>query len=197
VNSRIVLLAAIASLFGGAMVASAEPRSISVQSGRSTPVGDLADEVGEGIYVGVSANQPIGDQELLFLDLDYHVLGDKTTILLPGYLSARESMRITETAIGLRALLAPPRVPISPYLKLGVALEFVEPSLVLDTASEAILISTPHFWPGFLGGIGVSVPLGGSAGLRLEGSLRAIAADPKFVNFGSVGLSLWTRFAQP
>ena len=55
---RIVLVAAIVSLCE-ALLASAEPRSISIQSGWSGPLGGLADGVGDGTYVGVSANQPI------------------------------------------------------------------------------------------------------------------------------------------
>ncbi len=193
---RIVLVAAIVSL-SGALLASAEPRSISVQSGWSKPLGDLAHEVRDGTYVGVSANQPVGHQNLLFLDVNYHVLRDKTTVLLPGYLAVRQGVRITETAVGIRAMLTPLRVPISPYLKLGVALEFVDPKLVLDTTNESVYITDPRFWPGFLGAVGVSVPLGASAGLRLEGMFHAIESNPVAVNVGTVGLSFWTRFAKP
>src|SRR5207244_4236012 len=93
---RIVLVAATMSLCG-APLASAELRSIGVQSGWSTPLGDLADGVRDGTYVGVSANQPIGRQQVLFLDVNYHALRDKTTVLLPGYLAVRLGVRITET----------------------------------------------------------------------------------------------------
>jgi len=191
---RIVLVAAIMSLCG-ALLASAEPRSISVQGGRSTPLGDLADGVLGGAYVGVSANQPIGRQQLLFLDVNHHVLHEKTTVLLPGYLAVRQGIRITETAVGFRVMLTPPRVPISPYFKFGVALEFVEPKLVLDTTYQSVYVTDPRFWPGFLAAAGVSVPLGASAGLRLEGMLREIESNPKALDVGTVGLSFWTRFA--
>jgi hypothetical protein len=197
-NLRIVLVAATFSLCGALRVC-AEPRSISVQSGWSAPLGDLADGVRDGTYVGVSASQPIGHQQhqaLLFLDVNYHVLRDKTTVLLPGYLAVRQGVRVTETAIGLRAMLRPPSATIAPYLKFGVALEFVEPKLMFDTTYQSIYISDPHFWPGFLAAVGVSVPLGASAGLRLEGMLHAIESNPTAVNVGTVGLSLWTRFAQ-
>ena len=192
----IVLVAALLSLCG-ALLASAEPRSISVQSGWSSPLGNLANEVRPGTYVGVSANQPIGHQRLLFLDVNYHLLRDKATVLIPGYLAVREDVRITETAVGFRAMLTPSRVPISPYLKLGVALEFVDPKLVFDTTYETIYITKPRFWPGFLGAVGVSVPLGASAGLRLEGMVHAIESNPVAVNVGTVGLSFWAGFAKP
>ena len=191
---RIVLVAATMSLCG-APLASAELRSIGVQSGWSTPLGDLADGVRDGTYVGVSANQPIGRQQVLFLDVNYHALRDKTTILLPGYLAVRQSVRITETAVGVRAMLTPPRVPISPYLKFGVALEFVDPKLVFDTTYESVYVTDPRFWPGFLGAVGVSVPLGASAGLRLEGMFHAIESN-SMAMVGTVGLSFWTRFAE-
>lgn len=191
---HIVLVAAILSLCG-ALLASAEPRSISVQSGRSTPLGDLADAVLDGTYVGVSVNQPVGRQQLLFLDVSYHVLRDKTTVLLPGYLAVRQGIRFTETAVGFRAMITPPRVPISPYLKFGVALEFAEPKLVFETTYQSVIVNDPRFCPGFLAAVGVSVPLGASAGLRLEGMLRDIESKPRALEVGTVGLSLWTRFA--
>ncbi len=191
---RVVLLAAIAWSCG-ALPASAEPRSISAQAGWTAPYGDLADGVRDGPYVGISANQPIGKQHLLFLDFNCHKLREKTTDVLPGYLAISQDVQITETAVGLRSILTPPRVPIAPYLKFGVALEFVDPKLVFDTNYESVYYRDPRFWPGFLFATGVSVPLGSSAGLRLEGMIHAIESNPTAVNLGTVGLSFWARFS--
>jgi len=192
---RAVLVAALLSSCG-APRASAEPRSIGVQSGWSMPLGDLTDAVARGTFIGFSANQPIGPRHLLFLDFNDHVLRDRTTVPLPGYLTVRQSVRITETAVGFRAMLASPRAAVSPYLKFGVALEFVDPKVMLDTSSESIIIRDPHFWPGFLAAFGLSVPLGTSCGLRAEGTLREIESQPSAMNVGSVGLSFWARFLQ-
>ena len=96
---------------------------------------------------------------------------------------------------GRPALLAPSRAPVDPYLKLGIALEFVEPNAVLETTYESIHIANPHYWPGFLAAAGVSVPLGGSAGIRVECMIHAIESNPQAMNIATVGLSFWTRFA--
>lgn len=193
-KARIVLLVAIASWVGGALVASAEPRSISVQGGPSSPVGDLADGVGDGAYMGASVSQPIGNAgHSLFLDFNYHVLGDKTQSIFGELLSARQSARITETAIGVRIPLALPRARVSPYLKVGGALEFVEPKVEFITPSQTTIVTDPRFKPGVLAALGVSIRLGASTGLRLEGMYRLIATDTnQTADVGTLGLALWS-----
>jgi hypothetical protein len=104
-------------------------------------------------------------------------------------ITTREKANILEAAFYLRIVLGPQSARMAPYLKGGVGLEHVEPDLTIISQYSSIRTTESHLWGGFLGGIGLSMKLADTSGLRLEVLFHRIQSEDDPGDLVTVGIA--------
>ena len=175
---RMLLLATI-GLLGGAALGHAASGSAGIQAGINRPPSNLSRAVGDGFHAGFSVGIVDARNEV-GIDATYHVFAEKTSVTqILGPTTVTERARLLEFALCFRAFIAPKHFRTVPYIKAGFGAHNVTADVLMTSPYFTLPIHSSEWWPGILGGVGVSTPLGNGGGLCLEGLFhRTQSSEP-------------------
>jgi hypothetical protein len=89
-------------------------------------------------------------------------------------------------------LLAPKRVRVVPYFKVGVGIDYVKPDITLTTAYGSIRITESHVWAGDLVGLGAATLVGKTRAVSVEGLFHQIlSTDGLSDEFFTIAIMYW------
>lgn len=160
----------------GATAAHASPVSLGLHGGVTLPTGDLSRAVGDGFHIGASVSSALDARYGSGVELNYHVLGEHTlaTRALGLPMTTRQSLRLIEAAVFVRANLTPRGTRAAPYLEAGFGVDHVRPDITISGPGFSIRSTDSDVWPGVFGGAGVWVRQGRANAVSLEVLFRQI-----------------------